>query len=92
MSSLYDSINVLQPGDILAPLEKDEELVVWKRVDSYDEEFVCEIPGDSLMILLQVKDLPKEERISERWSKAYYILAPTGASGWVGSGWVKQAL
>lgn len=79
-----------KPGDLLVPLFNDL-LVVWRsNIESNDEQFLCEIPSDSIMILLDVKKMPKEHWVAKRWEFAYRVLTPTGKCGWVGSGWVKK--
>lgn len=82
--------NMPKPGDLLVPLF-NEELVVWRsNIDVDDDQFLCELPSDSIMLLLEAKKMPKEEWVAKRWESAYLVLTPTGKSGWVGSGWVKK--
>lgn len=77
---------MLKPGDLLVPLF-NKEFFVWR---SLGEQLLCEIPGDSIMILLESKKMPKEVWVAKRWKSAYRVLTPTGKCGWVGSGWVKK--
>ena len=82
---------MLVPGDLLVPRESDKLLVIWKNsIDSYDDSFLCEITGDSLLLLIESKKMPREKWVSPEWEEACHVLTHTGTIGWVGSGWVKK--
>lgn len=81
---------MLKPGDLLVPLF-NEEFFVWRsNIEVNDDQLLCEIPGDSIMVFLESKKMPKEDWVAKRWESAYRVLTPTGKCGWVGSGWVKK--
>jgi hypothetical protein len=82
---------MLNPGDLVVSTTS-QDLAVWKNHlgDQFNDEFLCEFPKGSVMLLLKVIEMPKENWVSSKWKKACYVLGENGTAGWVGSGWIKK--
>jgi len=80
------------PGDLIVPTEKKKDLALWRNrlLTDDNDGFVCDVPGTSILLLVEIIQMPKEAWVSDKWKKACHVIAPSGVSGWVGSGWVRK--
>ena len=85
------SSKLLKPGAMCVGRTDGDKIILWSSCNcAFDDVNGYAEIGDILVVLESKESFKQEElTLTPEWEKgAYYVLAPSGISGWVGAGWI----